>query len=83
MNKTYTPGKVHPLLLQSDASVRECTQTSPYILQATRAAFNQNEVSPTCQLCNTQPETMEHFLLHCDILDTIHLSVLCDIIDTC
>ena len=35
------------------------------ILQGNRAAFNQNEVNPTCKLCSTAPESRQHFLSEC------------------
>ena len=36
--------------------------TATYILQTNRAKFNQNEVSPICQLCHEEDETLQHFL---------------------
>ena len=89
LNKQYNPGKLHPLL-QSEITTRECARipvkmkilTGTYILQSTRAAFNQNEVDPTCQLCNEQPETMDHFILKCKILNNIRQTVLHDIYST-
>lgn len=42
--------------------------TSTYILQSNRAVFNQNAVNPTCKLCETNTETMEHFILECPVL---------------
>ena len=39
--------------------------TGTYILQANRAAFNQYAVNPTCKLCNTAPETRQHFVGEC------------------
>ena len=56
--------------------------TGTYILQSTRAAFNQNEVDPTCQLCTEEPENLEHFILNCSILETVRQCALCDIITT-
>ena len=37
--------------------------TGTYILQVNRAAFNQNEASPLCLLCQENNETAEHSLL--------------------
>ena len=39
--------------------------TGTHILQANRAAFNQYAVNPTCKLCNTAPETRQHFVGEC------------------
>ena len=78
MNIVYTPGKVHQNITTQGNSMREINRlpvkmkllTSTYILQSTRAAFNQNEVNPTCQLCQETSEDMEHFLLNCKLLET-------------
>ena len=50
-----------------------------YILQSNRAAFNQNEVKPTCLLCGEEDETLEHFLLRCNSLETVRQSILGDL----
>ena len=50
-----------------------------YILQSCRARFNQNLVDPTCKVCNTDNETLEHFILQCDALQCMRQSILCDI----
>ena len=42
-----------------------------YMLQATRARFNQFEVDPTCLICCKEPENIEHFLLRCESLNKI------------
>ena len=74
-------GKVH----QVYASVRNNTYdvrraevkvrllTGTYTLQSNRAKFNQYNVSPTCQLCNKNPETREHFITVCESLKNIRL----------
>ena len=41
-----------------------------YILQATRARFNQFAVNPSCQLCGHPVEDIPHFLLECPALDS-------------
>ena len=45
------------------------TFAGTYMLQATRARFNQFEVDPTCLLCCKEPENIEHFLLRCESLN--------------
>ena len=40
---------------------------------------DQNEVDPTCQMCSSHPETLDHFLLECPMLSAIRKPVLCDI----
>ena len=54
-----------------------------WILQTNRAKFNQNEVNPTCQLCHTDYETLKHFLLDCQELETVRKPVLKDFIHVC
>ena len=69
--KIYKPGKIHPLLKIEPNSVRDIPRISiklklicgVYVLQSTRASFNQNEVDPTCQMCSSYPETLDHFIL--------------------
>ena len=39
--------------------------TGTYILQANRAAFNQYAVNVTCKLCQSAPETRQHFIGEC------------------
>ena len=43
--------------------------TGTYILQVNRAAFNQNQVDPTCMLSQQDPETVGHFLVECTALE--------------
>ena len=45
--------------------------TGTYMLQATRARFDQHQVDPTCLLCCKEPETAEHFLLRCQSLTQV------------
>ena len=50
-----------------------------YILQTNRAAFNQNDVKPTCLLCNDGDKTLAHFLRFCKSLETVRKSILGDL----
>ena len=85
--KKYQPGKIHPLLKIEPNSARDIPRISiklkllcgVYVLQSTRASFNQNEVDPTCQMCSSYPETLDHFILECPMLSAIRKPVLCDI----
>ena len=45
--------------------------TGTYLLQSNSAAFNQSAIDPTCLLCRKEPETLEHFLLSCETLDSV------------
>ena len=53
------------------AEVKARLLTGTYTLRSNRAKFNQFNVSPTCQLCNKNPETREHFLTSCESLNSI------------
>jgi hypothetical protein len=89
----YNPGRVHPVLYITDTQTqtREAARltvktklvTGTYSLQSNRAAFNKLEVDPTCLLCKTSPETLEHFLLYCEKLENIRVPILQDISDAC
>ena len=79
MNHAYHPGKLHPSLTIPFDSVRSCNRlpiklkllTGTYILQVNIVAFNQNEVDPTCRLCRSSEEKLEHFILICPMLESI------------
>ena len=45
--------------------------TGTYMLQATRARFNQNQMGPTRLLCCKEPENVEHFLLRYESLTQV------------
>ncbi len=42
--------------------------TKTYTLQINKARFNKYKVDPTCPVCGTDVETLEHFILHCPSL---------------
>ena len=83
----YVPGKAHPLLRLHVDSTRDANRvrlklklaSGCYILQSNRAAFNQNEVNPTCLLCGEEDENLAHFLLRCKGLETVRQPILGDI----
>jgi hypothetical protein len=51
------------------ASYRAKMLTGTYILQATRAKYNQHTVDPKCQLCGLADEDMVHFIVTCPALE--------------
>ena len=85
----FNPGqplKRHPVI-ESSGCIRDISRiavhlkivTGTYILQTNRVAFNQNEVDPTCILCKASEETLGHFLLECETLDSVRQPILRDI----
>ena len=71
----YYPGKTHCVLQHTGATrdipcvgIKLKLLTGTYILQTNRAAFNQNQVNPTCLMCYRDPETVGHFLVECSAL---------------
>lgn len=53
------------------AFTRAKITTGTYILQSTRAKFNQYQVSQRCPLCQMEDETLQHFLLECKSLEPV------------
>ena len=73
----YSLGEIHPLMnLHMDSTgdanrvqVKLKLAAGTYILQINWAAFNQNDVKPTCLLCNAVDETLAHILIFCKSLE--------------
>jgi hypothetical protein len=71
-------GTPHPIWATTSLNTRDVTRatvkakllTGTYTLQCHRAKYNKN-VSPTCQLCSSECENREHFLVSCTALATI------------
>ena len=53
--------------------------TGVYMLQTTKAKFNQYKVDPTCPLCRLEPEDLCHMLLRCPALADTREAPLSDI----
>jgi len=87
LNCCYNPGRVHPILLTSCNSTRDAARmpcrlrllTGCYTLQSNRARYNQNPVSPLCQVCRQEDEPvrqpfldrLDETLESLDLLDTV------------
>ena len=54
------------------AYIKARLTTGTYMLQASRAKFSKQGVSPVCRLCNTGDEDIAHFLLSCSSLVRSH-----------
>ena len=91
LSKTFIVGKCHPAVKPYCYSNRDIYRipvknkilTGTYILQSNRAKFNQNEVNPTCQLCQTDNETLRHFLLGCHELESVRKPILKEFLQVC
>jgi hypothetical protein len=72
----YSNGKSHAAFTSVQTSARDISRlpvklrlmTGTYYLQSNTAAFNQNRIDPICLVCQMEPETLEHFLLDCNVL---------------
>ena len=53
--------------------------TGVYMLQTTKARFNQYKVEPTCPVCRLEPEDPSHMLLRCPALADTREAPLSDI----
>ena len=82
----YKPGKLHTLLQLEPKSARDINRIpaklkllcGAYTLQSTRTTCNQATVNPICQLCNTDEETLEHFILKCSVLEHVRNPIISD-----
>ena len=74
---SYAPGKIHTVWVKckhnSNSLLKAYVQVKlscgSYILQSVRARFSQFQVSKLCPLCREADETMQHFILHCGVLE--------------
>ena len=51
------------------AAIKARILTGTYTLQANRHKFNQQDIDKTCELCRTDTENREHFILDCTALE--------------
>ena len=65
------------------ARIKARILTRTYILQSTKAKFNNQQVDPKCSLCHLESEDLSHFLLRCTALSTVrelHIKSLRDLV---
>ena len=90
-SKLYTPKLPHPIIdISKDLNppraalnigVKLKIVTGTYPFQGSRAKYS--NISPICELCGENDETLEHFLLECKLLyapRSAHLSIISDIL---
>ena len=83
----YFPGNVHQLLRTEPRSRRDLNRIptklklpcGAYTLQSNKAACINAKVNPKFQLCDSDEEPLEHFILHCSALEYTRNSVIGDI----
>ena len=83
----YKPGAVHALLRMEQRSSRDLNRMSEKTeiimgrihIQSNRSACNQAGVKPICQLCCSDKEILEHFVLYCSALEYTRNPVISDI----
>ena len=61
----------HDIMTVQQASWKASLMSGTYMLQVTRARFNQHQVDLTCLMCCKEPENVEHFLLRCESLTQV------------
>ena len=77
-------GSIHPVWHYVKCQMRDINRGrikakllgGTYTLQATKARFNASEVDATCQLCQSDPEDTEHFILSCPAHAAVRQSLL-------
>ena len=45
--------------------------------------FNQNRMDPTCMMCRSREETVQHFLLECPVLSATRTPIMNSILEAC
>ena len=84
---TMIPGRCHPLMINLSGNAHEASRipvrlriaTGTYILQCNRASYNQFESDATCNLCGKSDETLTHFLLECETLQSCRQPIITEI----
>ena len=83
-DRNYIPGICHSTLVVKGYPIRETQKlsvklkllTDTYFLQSKSVKFSETEKSSLCKLCNTEIEDFEHFLLNCEILESVRNRIL-------
>ena len=68
--------KGDPIRETQRLSVKLRLLTNTYVLQSKKMKFCDSEKSALCKLCNEHIEDQEHFLLKCEILDSVRTRIL-------
>ncbi|CAG2186740.1 unnamed protein product [Mytilus edulis] len=82
-------GKLHPILQHKSHSALDNSRiptrlrliTGTYVLQTKRIQFYRQETDPTCLLCGLHEETLEHFVMQCEKLQSVRTVILKEVND--
>ncbi|CAC5421540.1 unnamed protein product [Mytilus coruscus] len=88
-NQNLIKGKLHPILKHKSHSALDNSRiptrlrliTGTYVLQTKRIQFYRQETDPTCLLCGLQEETLEHFVMQCEKLQSVRTVILKEVND--
>jgi hypothetical protein len=83
-SKIIYKGNVHPILKHKYFSALNIDRipiklrivTGTYVLQTKRIKFYRDESDPTCLLCGSAEETIQHFILDCQKLESERTKIL-------
>jgi len=86
-SKNTYKGNVHPILKHKYYSALHIDRipiklrivTGTYVLQTKRIKFYRDESDPTCLLCGNAEETIQHFILECQKLESERAKILMEI----
>ena len=86
-SKSIYKGNVHPILKHKYYSaliidripIKLRIVTGTYVLQTKRIKFYRDESDPTCLLCGNTEETIQHFILDCQKLESERTKILMEI----
>jgi hypothetical protein len=86
-SKSIYKGNVHPILkhkyypalIIDRIPIKLRIVTGTYVLQTKRIKFYRDESDPTCLLCGNAEETIQHFILDCQKLESGRTKILMEI----
>ena len=86
-SKSIYKGNIHPILKHKYYSaliidripIKLRIVTGTYVLQTKRIKFYRDEFDPTCLLCGNAEETIQHFILDCQKLESERTKILMEI----
>ncbi len=79
LSMDFRVGTPHPIWTTTHSAFHDIRKsilkvkliTNVYVFQANRSRFNKYAVDPTCPLCGSEPETLQHFLVSCVALSSV------------